>query len=159
LALHLTNADIRGYYIAGDLVTSWITPGGAYVLLPSTDSIEAMLAQALAASPRQQAQKALKIEIQNGSSYDGWDTLAAERLNYAGYETSLHVADNRQHAQTLLYDLTTAQEPGRAASLLAVLGLPETALVSAPSNKSEISYALIVGNDYSPCFDPHTLTP
>ncbi|RPH59234.1 MAG: LytR family transcriptional regulator, partial [Chloroflexi bacterium] len=157
LALHLTNADIRGYYIAGDLVTSWITPGGAYVLLPNTELIQAMLAEALAPSPRQQERQAFKIEIQNGSALDGWDALAAERFNYAGYETSTRPADNRQHAQTLLYDLTPGQDRLKTASLLAILNLPESALVSAPASNSQVSYVLIVGNDYDPCFDPNSL--
>ena len=159
LALHLTNADIRSYYISGDLVSDWITPGGADVLVPNTELIQAMLKEAVAASPRQQERQAIRIEIQNGSSNDGWDTLAAQRLNYAGYAATFHPADNRQHAQTLLYDLTPDQDRSRTASLLAILGLPDSALVSAPRTNSSTPYALIVGNDYKPCFDPHGLTP
>ena len=159
LALHLTNADIRSYYIAGDLVTSWITPGGAYVLLPNSEAIQAMLAQAVSASPLRQARTALSVEIQNGSPYDGWETLAGERLNYAGLETSFKPADNRSHSATLLYDLTAEQDRNRSASLLAVLGLSESALVSAPSANSKTPYVLIVGADYQACFDPASLTP
>ncbi|MGC1374741.1 MAG: LCP family protein [Anaerolineales bacterium] len=159
LALHLTNADIRSYYISGDLVSDWITPGGADVLVPNTELIQAMLKEAVAASPRQQERQAIRIEIQNGSSNDGWDTLAAQRLNYAGYAATFHPADNRQHAQTLLYDLTPDQDRSRTASLLAILGLPDSALVSAPRTNPSTPYALIVGNDYKPCFDPHGLTP
>lgn len=159
LAFHLSNADIRSYYVAGDMVTSWITPGGAYVLLPNTEAIQAMLAEALEPSPLQQQRQAYKIEIQNGSSYDGWEMLAAERLNYAGYETSTNQADHRQHAATLLYDLSADQDPQRAASLLAVLGLSERALVSVPGFEGKVDYVLIVGNDYQPCFKPAELTP
>jgi hypothetical protein len=159
LALHLTNANIRSYYIAGDLVTSWITPAGAYVLLPNTELIQQMLNQAMSASPRQQEREAYSVEIQNGSSYDGWEALAAERLNYAGFETSFKVADHRSHATSLLYDLTPDQDRNRSASLLAVLGLPESALVSVPSNDNKVSFVLIVGEDYQACFDPAGLTP
>jgi LCP family protein required for cell wall assembly len=159
LALHLTNADIRSYYIAGDLVTSWITPGGAYVLLPNTELIQQMLSEALSPSPRQVERQAVSVEIQNGSFYDGWDALAAERLNYAGYETSFHPADNREHYQTLLYDLTLDQDYNRSAGLLAVLGLPDTALVSVPTDNRDVDYVLIVGGDYDPCFDPTGLAP
>lgn len=159
LALHLTNADIRSYYIAGNLVTSWITPGGAYVLLPNAEEIQQMLNQAMAPSERQQEREKFSVEIQNGSSSDGWDALAAERLNYAGYKTSMQPADNRAHASSLLYDLTSDQDPNRSASLLAVLGLPESALVSAPSSNSKTSFAFVVGDDYNACFDPAGLTP
>jgi hypothetical protein len=118
-----------------------------------------MLKEALAPSARQQERNAIKVEIQNGSTNDGWDSLAAQRLNYAGYATSMHAADNRQHAQTLLYDLTPGQDRNRSSSLLAVLGLPDSALVSVPTANSESAYVLIVGSDYNACFDPHGLAP
>lgn len=159
MGLHLSNADIRSYYIAGNLVTSWITPGGAYVLLPNNELIQQMLNQAISSSPVQQERKTASIEIQNGSPTDGWDALAAERLNYAGYQTIIGTADNRSHATTLLYDLTPEQDHNRAVAILAVLGLPDTALVSLPSPGSKTSYALIVGADYKACFNPADLTP
>ena len=159
LALHLTNADIRSYFIAGDLVTSWITPGGADVLLPNTDLIQQMISAAMSSSPLQVEREKLKVEIQNGSPSDGWDALAAQRLNYAGYQTSFQTADNRAHTASLLYDLTPDQNRSRTASLLAVLGLPDQALVSAPSSNNKVSYALIVGSDYNACFNPSSLTP
>lgn len=159
LALQLTNADIRSYYIAGDLVTAWITPGGAYVLLPNTALIQQMLQQAMSPSPRQQERNALRVEIRNGSPFDGWDALAAERLNYAGYETTFKASDHRAYPQTLLYDLTPEQDRSRSASLLAVLGLSDSALVAAPSPGSESAYVLIIGGDYDPCFKPQELTP
>ena len=160
LALQLTNADIRSYYIAGDLVTSWTTPAGASVLVPNTELIQAMITNALSASPRQEERQAIRVEVQNGSSNDGWEALAAQRLNYAGYyAATFQPADNRQHAQTLLYDLTLEQDRGRASGLLAVLGLPESALVSVPRENPATPYVLIVGDDYAPCFDPHGLAP
>ncbi len=159
LALHLTNADIRSYYLAGDLVTAWITPGGAYVLLPNIMLIQNMLQQAMSPSPRQQERQALQVEVRNGSPADGWDALAAERLNYAGYETSLNPSEHRAYPQTLLYDLTADQDRSRSASLLAVLGLSDLALVAAPSPGSPSAYVLIIGNDYDPCFKPQELTP
>jgi LCP family protein required for cell wall assembly len=158
LGLHLTNADIRSYYIAGDLVTSWITPGGAYVLLPNGDAIQAMLQQAIAPSAQAVERNAIKVEIQNGSPYDGWDALAAQRLNYAGYETSLMSADTRDHYVTLLYDLTTDQDPSRSGALLAVLGLPQSALISVPTANSATPYVLMLGSDYNSCFVPSQLS-
>ncbi|NCP86240.1 hypothetical protein GW781_08485 [bacterium] len=157
LTLNLTNADIRSYYIAGEMVTPWTTPGGAAVLLPNPEAIQAMLAQAISPSPLQTERQMLKVEIQNGSANDGWDALAAERLNYAGYATSLFHADHRQHNVTLLYDLTADQDALRAASLLAVLGLEPAALVKVPGDGT-LSYVLLLGNDYQPCFIPQNLT-
>jgi LCP family protein required for cell wall assembly len=158
LALHLTNADIRSYYISKSLVTGWMTPGGASVLLPNSAAIQSMLQEALSPSRRTIEMKSILIEIRNGTYNGGWDTLAAQRLNYAGYETRTGPADSPEYAGSLLYDLTSAQDSNRAASLLAVLGLQPSALVSTPM-QSDVSYVLILGADYQPCFNPEILTP
>ena len=42
-----------------------------------------------------------RIEIQNGTAYEGWDALAASRLNYAGYVTRLASADRRDYATSV----------------------------------------------------------
>lgn len=158
LAVTLSNADIRGYYIDREYVTPWTTPAGASVLLPNSPAIQAMLSRALAPSSRGPQAEAIVVEVRNGSPYAGWDSLAAERLNYAGYETRFAPADRRDYPATLLYDLTLDQDPARAASLLAVLGLQPRALISAPMEVN-VSYVVIVGADYQPCFSPNHMAP
>jgi LCP family protein required for cell wall assembly len=158
LAFHLTNADIRSYYIGKSLVTGWMTPGGASVLLPNGPAIQAMLQEALSPSSRPPEMENILIEVRNGTYNSGWDTLAAQRLNYAGYEARTAPADRTDYAGSLLYDLTPTQDPNRAVSLLAILGLPLSALVSAPM-QSEVSYVLLVGADYQPCFNPDNMAP
>lgn len=160
LAFQLKNADIRGYYIAGDMVTDWTTPGGAYVLLPNLEAIQVMLKEALSGSQTQEARQLFVVEIQNGSAYDDWDSLAAERLNYAGYQTAITAADHHQHITSLLYDFSAEQDAPRGARLLALLGLPAESLILAPGKKtSQGDYLLVLGNDYQPCFNPADLTP
>jgi polyisoprenyl-teichoic acid--peptidoglycan teichoic acid transferase len=158
MALHLNNADIRSYYISSTYVTGWMTPAGASVLLPNAPAIQALITQALAPATQKAETETIKIEVRNGTLNQGWDALAAERLNYAGYDTRTAFADRTDYPVTLLYDLTATQDPNRIASLLAVLGLPSTALVSAPM-QSDVSYVLILGADYQPCFNPANLTP
>jgi polyisoprenyl-teichoic acid--peptidoglycan teichoic acid transferase len=159
LALQMNNADIRSYYISSGMVTDWITPGGAYVLLPHTEAIQAMLGEALSASKRQEERQVFSIEVQNGSAYDSWDTLAAERLNYAGFQTTIVRTENRQQPTTALYDQSEAQDAARAARLLAILGLNPSALVASPEGQGKSDYILLLGNDYQPCFQPADLTP
>jgi polyisoprenyl-teichoic acid--peptidoglycan teichoic acid transferase len=158
LALHLTNADIRSYYIGRDLVTSWMTPGGASVQLPNGPAIQSMLQQALAFAPRITDTTALTIEVRNGTVNPGWDSLAAERLNYVGYNTRLAVSDQVDYASSLLYDLTATPDMVRAASLLNLLGLSSSAFVSAPQ-QVDVNYVFIVGADFQPCFNPESISP
>ncbi len=158
LALHLTNADIRSYYIGRDLVTSWMTPGGASVLLPNGPAIQSMLQQAITPAPLAAEAEALTVEVRNGTVNPGWDSLAAERLNYVGYNTRLAPADRQDYGSSLLYDLSTNPDLNRITSMLNVLGLPPAAFVSAPM-QVDVNYVLIVGEDYQPCFNPDGLAP
>ena len=158
LALHLDNADIRSYYIGRDYVTGWMTPGGASVLLPNGPAIQALIQQTLSpASPTAEAE-ALTVEVRNGTANPGWDSLAAERLNYVGYNTRLASADRLDYPNSLLYDLSAIPDLTRLGSLLNILGLPPSAFVSAPL-QVDLNYVLIVGADYQPCFNPATITP
>jgi LCP family protein required for cell wall assembly len=158
LALHLTNADIRSYYIGKGLVTAWTTPGGASVQLPNAPAIQSMLQQALAPSQRLANQAAVTIEVRNGTPNAGWDALAAERLNYAGYNTRLAPADRQDYAASLLYDLSDSPDLNRGASLLSILGLTPSAFVTAPT-PADVDYVLILGADYQPCFNPVNMAP
>ncbi len=153
LALHLTNADIRSFYIGKGLVTDWMTPGGASVLLPNGPAIQSMLQQALAFAPRVTETEALTVEVRNGTANPGWDSLAAERLNYVGYDTRLAAADRSDYPNSLLYDLSGVPDMNRINSMLNVLGLPPAAFVSAPT-QADVNYVLIVGADYSAVFQP-----
>ncbi len=158
LALHLNNADIRSYYIGRTEVSSWTTPGGASVLLPNAPAIQSKLQQALSPSTVIAEQSVLTVEVRNGTADSGLDALAAERLNYAGYTTRLAQADRLNYANSLLYDLGAVPDMNRANSLLAILGLPASALVTAPT-KTDINYVVILGADYQPCFSPGGLAP
>ncbi len=158
LALHLNNADIRSYYIGRDYVTSWMTPGGASVLLPNGPAIQSMLQQALSPAPLTPEAEALTVEVRNGTVNPGWDSLAAERLNYVGFNTSIAIADRQDYANSLLYDLSAAPDLSLGGSMLNVLGLPPEAFVTAPM-QVDINYVLIVGADYQPCFNPATIAP
>ena len=89
----LTNADFRSYYIRPPLVSAWTTPGGASVQLPVEGPMTAMLQEAMAPSQRAVEREAIVIEVQNGTPNDGWDELAASRLNYGRFETRIAPAD------------------------------------------------------------------
>jgi len=155
----LNNADIRSYYIRPPLVRSWITTQGAYVLSPNVVELQAMLREAMSPSQTKMEIDPVSIEIRNGTPYSGWELLASERLNYAGYQTRLGAAESTQYATSLLYDFTPAQDANRLAAILAVLALPNTAVVSYPQSGAPADYLLILGSNYIPCFNPVDLAP
>ena len=153
----LTSADIRSYYIRPPYVSSWITDGGAYVLLPNEDALQQMLTQALSPSTRPPERKAIVIDVMNGTTVDGYADLAATRLNYAGYETNIVPSDRQDYAYSVLIDKTATQDSNVSSNILDVMGLPSSALISSPDATGKSHYLLILGSDYEPCFKPENL--
>ena len=157
-AVNFTNANIRSYYIRPPYVTSWITPGGASVLLPQEEALRTLLIEATTLSTFAAARESVIIEVQNGSYFDTMDALAASRLNYAGYETFTSSADNRNYGNTVLVDFTTNQDPNERQTILNVLGTYSANVLSIPDPKSKAQYRVILGADYEACFKPEDLT-
>jgi LCP family protein required for cell wall assembly len=153
----MTNADIRSYYIRPPYVSSWITDSGAYVLLPNEESLQQMLTEAMSPSTQIVQKQAVVIEVMNGTSIAGYETLAATRLNYAGYETRIIPSDRQDYAYSVLIDKTSAQDRAQSDPILNVMGLLPGSLISGPDSNSTSHYLLILGYDYQPCFSPEKL--
>jgi len=156
-APQMTNADIRSYYIRPPYVTSWTTDGGAYVLLPDQDRLPQLLTEALSASTKNVERQAITIDVMNGSSIAGYETLASNRLNYAGYETRIIRSDRQDYAYSVLIDKTAVQDRSMSNPILNVMGLLPGSLIPAPDPNSTANYLLILGYDYQPCFRPEKL--
>lgn len=153
----MTNADIRSYYIRPPYVNSWITDAGAYVLLPNQDLLSQLLTEALSVSTKTVERQAIKIDVMNGTSVAGYETLASNRLNYAGYETHIIPSDRQDYAYSVLIDKTAVQDRSMSNPILNVMGLTSGSLIPAPDANSSANYLLILGYDYQPCFRPESL--
>jgi LCP family protein required for cell wall assembly len=154
----MTNADIRSYYIRPPLVNSWITDGGAYVLSPNQDLLQQMLTEALSPSTQVVQRQAIVVDIMNGTSIPGYETLAATRLNYAGYETHIVPSERQDYAYSVLIDKTAAQDRAQSDPILNVMGMQPGSVISSPDPNSKSHYLLILGYDYQPCFSPENLS-
>jgi hypothetical protein len=153
----MSNADIRSYYIRPPYVNSWITEGGAYVLLPNEDALQQMLTEALSPSTQIVQKQTIVIDVMNGTSIAGYENLAATRLNYAGYETHTVPSDRQDYAYSVLIDKTTAQDRAQSEPILNVMGIQPGGLIPSPNGgegANSAHYLLIVGYDYQPCFSP-----
>jgi polyisoprenyl-teichoic acid--peptidoglycan teichoic acid transferase len=153
----MTSADIRSYYIRPPYVSSWITDAGAYVLLPNEDALQQMLTEALSASTKTVERQSIVIDLMNGTSIAGYETLAATRLNYAGYETNIIPTDRQDYAYSVLIDKTAVQDRSISEPILNVMGMLPGSLISSPDPNSAAHYLLILGYDYEPCFKPEKL--
>lgn len=157
-AVNFTNANIRGYFIRPPLVTPWTTPGGAAVLLPSDAELKQMLVEATTLSTYAVTRETITVEVQNGASFETLESLAASRLNYAGYQTIISTADRRDYANSVLVDFTPGQDATQRQTIINSLGLYSANVLSLPGASSAAQYRVILGTDYEPCFQPQELT-
>ena len=153
----MTNADIRGYYIRPPYVSSWITESGAYVLLPNEEALQQMLTEALSPATQIVEKQSVVIDVMNGTTIAGYETLAASRLNYAGYETHIIPPDRTDYAYSVLIDKREAQDSAQTTPILDVMGMLPGSVISSPDPNSKAHYTLIIGYDYQPCFAPEKL--
>lgn len=156
--INFTNANIRGYYIRPPYVSSWMTPGGASVLLPNQAELEQMLIEATTLSSYAVVRQTITVEVQNGASFDTLESLASSRLNYAGYQTTIAAADRRDYTSSVIVDFTPDQNSTQRQTLIATLGLYSASVLSLPDANSPVQYRVILGSDYEPCFQPQDLS-
>ena len=156
LSARIGSADIRSRFIGRDEVTSWRVPvSGAQVLVPNPESLQALVAEAFDfESPDELVpEAALTVEVINASKNATWGALAAERLNYAGFDAFVGPEASAPTSTTQLIDfgLATAEE---SQAILRAFGLGSEQLASSPDPSSPFVYRLVIGDDYDPCFDP-----
>jgi polyisoprenyl-teichoic acid--peptidoglycan teichoic acid transferase len=157
-AVNFTNANIRGYYIRPPYVSSWTTPGGAAVLLPNEAELGQMLIEATTLSTFAVERKTITLDVQNGTPLEAWDALAASRLNYAGYQTTLSNADRRDYTSSVIVDFTPGQDANQRQTIISALNLYSANIISMPDANSPVQYRVILGYDYEPCFQPQDLS-
>jgi hypothetical protein len=93
----------------------------------------------------------------NGTSITGYETLAATRLNYAGYEAHIVPSDRQDYAYSVLIDKTAAQDRAQSDPILDAMGMLPGSVIASPDANSSAHYLLILGYDYEPCFSPEKL--
>ena len=157
-APRLPAASIRSFYIRPPYVSDWMTPAGAAVLLPNQPALEQMLVQATSLSGVTTQRQVITIDVQNGTYNGGWEALAANRLNYAGYTVRTSAADRQDYTASVLIDFTAGQDSSIRSGILNGLGLYSATVMSAPDTSSGVQYRLILGADYKPCFQPQDLS-
>lgn len=157
-AVNFTNANIRGYYIRPPYVSSWMTPGGAAVLLPNETELGQMLVEATTLSTSAVERETITVDVQNGTTLAAWETLAASRLNYAGYQTTITNTDRHDYSSSVIIDFTPGQDTNQRQTLLSTLNLYAANVLSQPDANSPVQYRVILGYDYDPCFQPQDLS-
>lgn len=148
-------AQVRSYYINGDMVQGWRTPQNAAVLLPRPDRLIPLLQKALGPPDAdEQAHAQVYVEVWNASGQPDWAELALARLHYAGFAAGTGNNERGQVGRSTIEILSETPNNTEALTLASLLGLRPEALVHVPTPGYTAGYRLVLGADYNPCFNP-----
>jgi LCP family protein required for cell wall assembly len=148
----LDMVNVKSRFVGRGVVQSWTAPNGAYVLVPYYEALGPLVSEALAppASARAQ-QRAFRVEVWNGTPYEGLGHVAAERLRWEGFEVvSVGLADGA-YLRTQILDFTTSSKGSAISRLLRLYGPNTTDVISQPTQGSAVDFRVILGSDYDPC--------
>ena len=94
-----------------------------------------------------------RVEVLNGTSWDNWAILAADRLLWEGFDiVNITQAGQTDTQRTTIIDHTQTDKGSPIDYLAAVLRVNGTDVRPADTPSEEIDFQIIVGHDYSPCY-------
>jgi polyisoprenyl-teichoic acid--peptidoglycan teichoic acid transferase len=159
MAFDFNPSKIRSYFISAGMVKP-TNINGMYAQLPKTEKIYNLIQKALSPpSQKHVVRSNTKIEVCNASGNSDWDDLSAERLHYAGYQTTACTIEiNDVQKQSVVQDLHSGMNQEMGVSLLGTLGLPGDRLETIEDSQNQALLRVILGKDYNPCFSPYTIT-
>lgn len=151
LAIKVDRSQIRFAVIDETCTEDYITPEGAQVLIPLRDRMREVRDYVFGAAEIAQQtveQENATIGILNGTERIGLAASTTEYLQSQGVTvTTFGNADRSDYATTSI--VLNRSKPQTAARLVALLGLPQTALINAPNSAAGQDLLIILGADYA----------
>jgi LCP family protein required for cell wall assembly len=152
IALTMDDRNVRFYNIGPGMLTPWTTPYGGAVFLPVWENIQPVIAEAMAPPPEARLVRTyLPIEVWNGTPYEGWGWLAADRLYRAGFPATVTEADRRDYAETQLLIFSERVKGTGADYLRRLFNVADSQVIHQPGGSSGPGMRLILGADYETC--------
>jgi LCP family protein required for cell wall assembly len=158
MALQITPRQIRRGALDYHHVEDWVTPGGAMVLRPRQDKIDAFLADFYApldTTPSAKVEK-VGISVLNGSQRFQAEELASAALKRAGFkivEKGGAGGWERDQTQIILRrgERPVAEKIARELGTLDATIQDETGIPDRPNPSDRTDVRIILGTDYDPC--------
>lgn len=154
VALNLDPSKIEQFNLVRTYHTQpWQTPDGDYVQLPIYETMRPLLEDFYTPpTANQLTLDGTTIGVYNGAANEGWDGVAAQRLQADGFSAvALGPAPARDYADTILIDRTGSAKGSSLADVAASLGVrPENVRVEPSANRTT-DFEVIVGQSYNSC--------
>jgi LCP family protein required for cell wall assembly len=144
--------NLKSRYIRGsELLESWTTHKGMYVLVPHRDALYEFMQEAVQPPVTSRAaQRAHRVAVWNGTGNSGWGGVAAYRLRLEGFVVT-EIKDVEVAPQTLITDFTTTSKGSPLWRLLRLYRLQGSDVISEPTEGSAVDFRVRLGRDYNPC--------
>jgi LCP family protein required for cell wall assembly len=154
VALNLDPARLEEYTLVRTYHTQpWQTPDGDFVQLPLFETMRPLLEDFYTPpTANQLAVEGATIGVYNGTGNVGWDAVAAQRLQAAGFSAvALGPAASVDAAETILTDRSGSSKGSSLTDIAGELGVrPENVRVE-PSADRAYDYEVVIGASYNSC--------
>ncbi|MBL8145446.1 MAG: LCP family protein [Anaerolineae bacterium] len=154
VALNLDASKMEQFTLVRTYHTQpWQTPDGDYVQLPIFETMRPLLEDFYTPpTANQLALEGVTIGVYNGTPNEGWDAVAAQRLQSDGFNAiALGPAPARDFTDTMLIDRAGSAKGSSLSSVAGSLNVrPENILVE-PSASRTVDLEVIVGQSYNSC--------
>jgi len=154
VALNLDPSKIEQFTLVRTYHTQpWQTPDGDYVQLPIYETMRPLLEDFYTPpTANQLALEGVTIGVYNGTPNEGWDAVAAQRLQADGFNAvALGPAPTRDFADTVLLDRAGSAKGSSLSDVAGSLNVrPENIRVE-PSASRSADLEVIVGQSYNSC--------
>jgi len=131
-------------------VEAWRDPKGSYILLPVAETLQPVVSEALAPAAQPQ-QQAWPVEVVNGTPYEGWGQVAAERLRWEGFAVVRLQRAEEIFPRTQIVDLRTSPGGWPLPRLMDLYKREGSDVISRPTEPSDVQFQVLLGADYDPC--------
>ncbi|MBN1202344.1 MAG: LCP family protein [Anaerolineae bacterium] len=163
LALEIEPNDIENHVFRKNVETAaWQPPDGSFVQIPDPNGGMIWLLEDFLSPPTENRVRLenARIDIYNGTSNDGWDIVAADRLIWEGFvPVAAGQADTVDYQDTVIYDYTGSSKGSSLGELIKYLNISPDQIIIEPDPNREVDFKIILGANYNSCVGREWVDP
>lgn len=153
IALNLEPSKIENFTLIRTYhTTPWQPPSGDFVQLPVYEPIQQLLDDFY--NPPTQSQVELSgplVYVYNGTTNADWDLVAADRLQWEGFNAVAAGAADEKVANSILIDKIAEEKGSVVLDIRTAMNIRQDNVRVEPDPNREADYIVIVGDNYDSC--------
>jgi len=153
LAPTVAENGVQHLYIVGDQLEPWVEPrSGAHVQLPQWDKMENTFYRLFQPPALNSgARPPIYVEVINGTENPDLAQLAADNLEWYGFEPVIGTADRRDYENTTISYYADNFKSSYDWLISWIFGKSRSQIELVPDTPYDYDYRVVLGADYDPC--------